>query len=196
MNRFEWLALGLEIWTAIGLVGLAVSAVRRERRKLMQAVGSLMGVWLIYLTILLVVSYRQPETSVPFGKPVCFHALCYTVSRVEDLNGFPARNHTRLLRLTVQLVNHGKDEAQEDLKAYLRDAQRRTWTEAAAVSGNPLDGRVLPGTTVVSEPVFPVAADASGLELVLTHGRSLRHALIIGDPESLGHRLRVLGLDR
>jgi hypothetical protein len=196
MTGLEWLALGLELWTAVGLVGLTVSLVRRERHKLGQAVGSLVGVWLVYLVALLVVSYRQPEVRVPMGNSECFHALCYRVDRVEDLNGFPERNHVRLVRVTVQVANRGKDEAHEDLKGYLRDAQGRRWEQTTGVSGNPLDGRVLARTTVVSEPVFQVANDASGLELVLTHGRSAKHALIIGDAESLGHRMRVMALDR
>ena len=196
MSAFEWLALGLEAWTAVGLLGLATSLIRRERNKLGQALGSLVGVWLVYLVVLLVVSYRQPAVRVPMGNSVCFHALCYRVEKVEDLNGFPARNHARLVRVTVRVTNSGKAEAQEDLKAYLRDAQHRTWDVAMGVSGNPLNGRVLGKTVVMSEPVFQIATDATGLELVLTHGRSVKHALVIGDAESLGHRMRVMGLDR
>jgi hypothetical protein len=48
----------------------------------------------------------------------------------------------------------------------------------------------------VSEPVFKVAQDASGLALVLTHGRWQRGTLIIGGPESLLHRRTIVPLGR
>ncbi len=196
MNRFEYLAMTLELWTTVGLLGLAISLVRRERRKLWQGVGSLVGVWLIYLAVLLVVSYRQPEQRVAMGQPKCFHTLCFAIEQVDEIPGFPARNHVRLVRATVRVVNRGKETAQEDLTASLRDRQGRRWREAAAVSGNPLHGRVLAGGTMVSEPVFQIPADATELQLLLRHGRWSQHLLVIGDPESLGHRERVLMLDR
>lgn len=196
MNRFEYLALALELWTAVGLLGLMISLIRRERRKLWQGVGSLVGVWMIYLAVLLVVSSRQPERRLTMGQPECFHRLCFTAVQVDEVAGFPARNHVRLVRVTVRVVNHGSNAAHEDLTASLQDGQGRRWREAAAVSGNPLNGRVLARGTMVSEPVFQIAADATGLELLLRHGRWSRHALVIGDAESLGHQGEVLVLDR
>ncbi len=196
MNGFEYLALALELWTVVGLLGLTISVVRRERQKLWQGVGSLVGVWVVYLAILAVVSYRQPEQRVAMGQPACFHALCLRVDRVEEIPGFPARDNVRLVRLTVQVTNHGKSETEEDLRAYLRDGQGRAWRLASAVSGNPLDERVLAGQSLVSEPVFQIANNATGLELMLTHAARWQHSLVIGDPESFGHRPRVLVLDR
>ncbi|WP_263383209.1 hypothetical protein [Granulicella arctica] len=199
MNGFEYLALALELWTVVGLLGLTVSLVRREHQKIWQGVGSLVGVWVVYLSVLAVVSHRQPEQRIAMGQPACIHTLCFTVERVEEVPGFPARNHERLLRLTVPVTNRGKSEAQENLRGYLLDAQSRIWALSDAVSGNPLSGRVLAGMTTVSVPVFRLAPDATGLELILRHERWtrwLRHALVIGDPESLGHRPRVMVLDR
>jgi hypothetical protein len=197
MNLWEYLALGLELWTALGLLGLAISLARRERSKLQQGVWSLLGVWVIYLAVLLAVSFHQPEARVPLGQPLCFHAMCFTVERGEELPGFPARNRARLVRVTLRVENRGKTMgAEEGVRAYLRDGQGRQWVETPGVSGNPLDGRVGPGGSVVSEPVFQVAPDATGLAMVLTHGRWSRHTLVIGDAESLGHRVRVMELGR
>jgi hypothetical protein len=197
MSKLEYLALGLELWTAIGLLGLAISLARRERRKLLQGVSSLVGVWLIYLCTLWMVSHRQPEERVTMGKPSCFHTICYTVERVEEVPAqkFSLLPNARLLRVVVHVQNRGKEEAHEALRAYLRDAQGRRWAPSNAVSGNSLSGRMLPGATIVSEPVFQVAKDATGLTMMLTHGRWSRHALVIGDPESLWHRPRVMMLE-
>jgi hypothetical protein len=49
---------------------------------------------------------------------------------------------------------------------------------------------------VVSEPVFKVAANASGLGLVLTHGRWQPGVLVIGDSDSLLHKKTVVELGR
>ncbi len=199
MNGWEYLALALELWTAIGLIGLTISLVRRERQKLWQGVGSLVGVWVVYLVVLGVVSHREPEQRIVMGQPLCMHTLCFTVERVEEVPGFPARNHERLLRLTVPVTNHGAGEMSEDLRGFLLDGQGRVWPVSDAVSGNPLGGRVLAGQTMVSLPVFRLAPEATGLVLMLRHGRWsrwLRHALVIGDPESLGHQRRVMLLDR
>jgi hypothetical protein len=196
MNGWEYLALTLKLWTLVGVIGLTISVIRRERNKLWQGVGSLVGVWVVYLAVLYVVSYRQPEQRVAMGQPACFDAMCFTVERVEEIPGFPPQENVRLARVTVRVTNKGKKEAQEQVRAYLRDAQGRQWEPSNAVSGNPLNERVLPGGTIVSEPVFQLAEDATGLSLVLTHGRWSQHALVIGDPESLGHRLRVMVLDR
>jgi hypothetical protein len=47
---------------------------------------------------------------------------------------------------------------------------------------------------VTSEPVFKVAADATGLALVLTHGRGLPGVLTVGDRDSLFHSLVTVPL--
>ena len=200
MNRWEYLVLGLALWTATGLLGLSISVVRRERRKLGQGVASLIGVWVIYLAALLFVSSREPEQHVAPGRPACFHAMCLTVARVEEVPGYFGRNRvgdgSRLLRVTVRVTNHGQSSAEEKTGAYLRDGQHHVWIETPGLSGNRLDGPVAAGGSVDSEPVFQVAPDATNLGLVLTHGRSSWHRLVIGDPESLAHRPRVLDLGR
>jgi len=196
MNGFEYLALALELWTVMGVLGLSVSLIRRERQKLWKGAGALVGAWAVYLTVLLVVSARQPERRIPMGQPLCFHQLCFAVERVEDLPGFPIRNNERLVRVSVRVTNAGKNEAQESLRGTLVDAQGRRWKASNAVSGNPLGARVLAGGSMVSEPVFRVALDSTGLGLELTHGRRWRQAVVIGDPESFGHRGSVMVLDR
>ena len=49
---------------------------------------------------------------------------------------------------------------------------------------------------MVSQPVFAVAADATGLGLVFTHGRWQPGRLVIGDSDSLLHRRTAVKLDR
>ena len=84
----------------------------------------------------------------------------------------PIRDGRRLVRVSVQVANKGRKTQSEGLIwAYLVDAQGRRWEESAGVGGVGLTARVEGGSSVVSEPVFKVAANAAGLGLVLTHGR-------------------------
>ncbi|MEO6803618.1 MAG: hypothetical protein ABI197_10300, partial [Granulicella sp.] len=71
MSGYEYLALALALWTVLGLIGLTISLVRREREKLLQGASTLVGVWLIYLGVLWVVSHRQPEQQVAMGQANC-----------------------------------------------------------------------------------------------------------------------------
>ncbi len=64
------------------------------------------------------------------------------------------------------------------------------------MNGVGLTARVAGGGSVVSEPVFKVAADATGLGLVFTHGRWQPGVLVIGDSDSLLHRKTVVELGR
>ena len=92
------------------------------------------------------------------------------------------------------MVNRGhtRPESERGLRAYLTDAQGRRWTEVPGLSGVLLTTRVAAGATTVSEPVFRLPRDASGLGLVLAHDPLFPGRLVIGDPESLLHRPEVM----
>jgi len=133
---------------------------------------------------------------VAIGQDQCFDEMCFAVTGVQELPGYLIRDGSRLVRVSVRISNHGKQKPQSEklLKAYLMDKQGRRWAESTAISGVRLTGRVAAGNSVVSEPVFKVAKDATGLRLVLTHGRRQPGILVIGDPDSLLHRPTVVWL--
>src|SRR6266702_3281569 len=189
MRATELLLLGLAGWTAIGVVGLGVSLRRGERQRVRQGVAWLVGVWAVYLCVVIGVSLGQRQRVVAVGEPQCFDEMCFTVIRVEEVPGFLIRDGRRLLRVPVQVRNRGR-KAQRDgsIRAYLVDGQGRRWEMSPGVNGVELTARVTGGGSVVSQPVFKVAADASGLGLVLTHGRWQPGVLVIGDSDSLLHR--------
>ncbi len=197
MKATELLLLGLVGWTAIGVVGVGVSARRGERERVRRGLGWLFGVWVVYLSVVIGVSLGQGQRVVAMGKPQCFDEMCFTVTRVEEVPGFLIRDGRRLLRVSVQVTNQGRKAQREGLiRAYLVDAQGRRWEMSQGVNGVELTTRVAGGASVVSEPVFKVAADASGLGLVLTHGRWQPGVLVIGDSDSLLHRKTVVELGR
>jgi hypothetical protein len=197
MKATELFLLGLVGWTAIGVIGVGVALSRGERQRVRRGVGWLVAVWVVYLCLVIGVSLGQGRTVLAMGEPQCFDEMCFTVTRVEEVPGFLIRDGRRLLRVSVKVTNRGRKAQSEKLiRAYLVDGQGRRWEESAGVNGVGLTARVAGGSSVVSEPVFKVAADASGLGLVLTHGRWQPGVLVIGDSDSLLHKRTVVALGR
>jgi hypothetical protein len=197
MKTTEILLLGLVGWTAIGVIGVSVSFWRGERQRVRRGVGWLIGVWVVYLCVLIGVSLGQRQRVVAMGEPQCFGEMCFRVTRVEEVPGFLIRDGRRLLRVSVQVGNKGRKAQRDELiRAYVVDGQLRRWEMSPGVNGVELTARVTGGGSVMSEPLFKVAADASGLGLVLTHGRWQPGLLVIGDSDSLLHRKTVVGLGR
>ena len=197
MKATELLLLGLVGWTGIGVLGLGVSMWRGQRERVGRGVGWLAGVWLLYLCVLVAVSLAQRQRVVAIGEPQCFDDMCFTVTRVEQLPGFLIRDGRRLVRVSVRVTNQGRKAQSEKLiRVYLVDAQARRWEMSPGVDGVPLTTRVMAAESVVSEPVFKVAANATELRLVFTHGGSQPGVLVIGDSDSWLHRRTVVRLQR
>ncbi len=197
MKATELLLLALVGWTAIGVLGVAVSQVRGERKQVRRGVSWLVGAWVVYLFVLVGVSMGQRQRVVKMGEPQCFDEMCFTVTGVEEVPGFLIRDGRRLVRVSVRVTNNGRRAQSEGLiRAYLVDGQRRRWEESPGVNGVGLTARVGGGDSVVSEPVFKVAADATGLGLVFTHGRWQPGVVVIGDSDSWLHRRTVVELGR
>jgi hypothetical protein len=196
MKVAELLLLGLAGWTAIGVLGVTVRLWRGETRRARRGVASLAAVWVMYLSVLAGVSLRQKQKVVAMGEPQCFDEMCFTVTEAEEVPGFLIRDGRRLIRVRVRVVNRGRKAQSEGLIwTYLVDAQGRRWKESPGVNGVGLTAKVAGGGAVVSEPVFKVAADATGLGLVLTHGRWQPGVLVIGDSDSWLHRRTVVKLE-
>jgi hypothetical protein len=197
MKATELLLLGLVGWTAIGVIGVGASARRGERQRVRRGVAWLVGVWVVYLCVVIGVSLGQGQRVVAMGEPQCFDEMCFRVIGVEEVPGFLIRDGRRLVRVSVKVTNRGRKAKRDGLiRAYLVDGQGRRWEMSPGVNGVELTTRVAGGGSVVSEPVFKVAGDISGLGLVLTQGRWQPGVLVIGDSDSLLHRKTVVALGR
>jgi hypothetical protein len=188
-----WLLMG---WTVLGVLGLSLSLWRRERDKVIRGFVWLAATWAIYLAMLVGTSLTQPQRVVAMGKDQCFHEMCFAVTGVEEVPGFLIHDGSRLLRVSVRVSNRGRGgvESERKIRAYLVDAEGRRWDEPEGLSGVRLTEKVGSGRSVVSEPVFKVPHDATGLELVLTRGWRQPHTLVIGDSDSLLHKKTVVRL--
>lgn len=196
MNVRELLLVGLVGWTAIGAVGVTVSFAKREHAKAMRNLAWIIGVWVIYLGVLIGVSLRQKQRVVAIGQQQCFNAMCFTVIRVDEIPEFPVQNGKRLVRVVVRVTNSSRKQASDGrMQVYLVDAQGRQWGELPGLSGIRLTTEVAAQGSVLSEPVFGVTANATGLRLVFTQGKRQPGVLVIGDSDSLLHRRTVVPLE-
>ncbi|HZY74114.1 MAG TPA: hypothetical protein VFE22_13495 [Edaphobacter sp.] len=195
MNLREFLLFALAGWTAIGAAGVTISLARRERSKALRNLLWILGVWAVYMAVLLWASRTQPQKVVALGQDQCFGEMCFAVTGAQEMPG-PTGDGSRLVRVSVRLSNHSAEKAQSDgrIRAYLVDSRSRSWAEAAAVSGVRLTARLTAGGSAVSQPVFRVPRDTAGLALVFTHGHGWPGALVIGDSDSLLHRRTVVRL--
>jgi hypothetical protein len=202
MSFWDLLLLILVGWTVLGSIGVAISLFLGERAKALRHLGWIFGIWAGYLAVLMGASLMQPLKIVAMGQDQCFGDVCFAVTGVEEVPRYLVQDGSRLVRVSVRvsnrISNRGRGKIQSDglVRAFLLDSRGRQWEESTGISSVPLTTRVPAGSSVMSEPVFKVAKDASGLALVLTHGRWQRGALIIGGPESLLHRRTIVPLDR
>lgn len=198
MNLRELLLLVLVGWTAVGAAGITISLLRRERPKAVRHSLWILAVWALYMAVLVMVSLTQPQKVVALGQDQCFDEMCFAVTGVQELPGYLIQDGSRLVRVSVRISNHGKKKTQSErlIQAYLADAQGREWAESTAVSGVRLTARVAANDSVISQPVFKVAKDATGLRLIFTDGHRQPGVLVIGDSDSLLHRRTVVWLGR
>ena len=191
---------GLVLWTAIGLGGSLVWRLRGDRTRARQGLLWIAGLWAVYLLVLFTVSWRQPAKVLAVGAEQCFDEMCFAVEGADEVDGFWAKGQERerLVRARVRVSNRARGQPQSEglIRAYLVDAQGRRWEEVRGLSGVRLTAKIAAGDTVLSEPVFRVARDATGLCLVLTHGRWQPGVLVVGDPDSWMHRPTVMRLNR
>ena len=189
------LLLGLVLWTGLGLAGLAVARFRGERRRFRRGATTLGAIWLGYLVILAAVSLKQPARIYGLGQAAgqerCFGTMCFAVTGAEEPEGFWVRGQERerLLRVIVRVTNRDHEHSghEEGLAAYLMDAQGRRWEPLRGLSGVRLTTTVAAGGVILSEPVFQVGKDSTGLRLVLAHTSWTWARLKIGDAESYFH---------
>jgi hypothetical protein len=194
----ELLLLVLTGWTVIGILGVTLSFIRRERVQARRHLAWIGGIWLLYIAILLTVSLTAYPRTVARGQEQCFGTLCLTVVQTEVMPGYLTTRGERLLRVSVRLTNRSQDKRLGDkhLKAYLVDSRNRRWYEVPGLQGVRLSTSVAPGDSIVSTPVFKVAGDAKEFRLVFTRGRGLPNALLLGDRDSLAHPTIAVPLER
>ena len=185
-------------WTVLGTIGMLISLFLGERARALRHIAWIFGIWAVYLALVMGTSLMQPRKIVALGQDQCFGDVCFAVTGVEEVPGFLVHDGSRLVRVAVRVSNRGRGEIERDghVQAFLLDSRGRRWDEATAISSVPLTSAVPAGSSVMSQPVFKVAKDASGMALVLTHGRWQRGVLIIGGPESLLHRRTIVPLGR
>ena len=197
MKVTEFLLFGVAGWCAIGIVGIAISFFKGRRREALKHASPLALVGGIYLLVLLGSSLVQKQRIVAIGQDQCFHEMCFAVVGVDEVPGLVTGDDARVERVAIRVTNHsGSAQAEELIRAYIVDSRGRVSQPLPGLSGNPLNARVAAGGQILSQPMFQVAMDSSGLGLVLTRGPWQTSRLVIGDSDSLGHRRTMVALGK
>src|ERR1700722_20403188 len=127
MSLQELLLIALVGWTAIGIVGVVIALARRERVRVRKGLIWLVGVWVIYLGVLIGTSLLQPRRVVPMGQDQCYDEMCFAVMAVEEVPRYlgltGVGDGSRLVRVTVRVTNRGRGKAESEglIRAYLVD---------------------------------------------------------------------------
>ena len=184
-------------WCAIGLLGTLLSLARGRRSEALKHAAWVAVVGGMYLMLLLATSIVQRQRVIAIGQDQCFGTMCFRVTAVDEVPGLVAGSTDRVVRVRIAVSNRGTSSDEETgLRAYLLDSQGRPWDALPGLSGNPLSSRVAANSEVVGQPMFRVAANSTGLGLVLTHGTWQRRQLILGDSDSLAHKPTIVDLGR
>ncbi len=197
MKAAELLLFGVAGWCVIGAVGIAVSLAKGRRQEASRHAAWLALVAGIYLLAVLGVSVAQKQRIVLMGQDQCFDEMCFAVVGVTEVPGLVAGDDGKVERVSIRVVNHGHSaEAEGLIQAYLVDSRGRISEPLPGLSGNRLNARVAAESQMLSQPMFRVAGDATGLGLVLTHGSWQPGRLVLGNSDSLAHRRTIVTLSK
>jgi hypothetical protein len=197
MKIAVWLFFAVAGWCAIGLLGTVVSLARNRRAEAVKNVAWVTTVAGVYLVVLLAVSAFQTQRVVAIEQNQCFGSMCFRVIGVDEVPGLVSGATDRVVRVRIAIANRGRSAAEEPaIRAYLLDSRGRRWVTLPGLTGNRLTSRISGESEIVSQPMFRVGIDATGLGLVLTHGSWQSRNLIIGDSDSVAHKPTIVALGR
>ncbi|MBB5059244.1 hypothetical protein HDF16_003967 [Granulicella aggregans] len=197
MKIAVWLFFAVAGWCAIGLLGTVVSLARNRRAEAVKNVAWVTTVAGVYLVVLLAVSAFQKQRVVAIEQNQCFGSMCFRVIGVDEVPGLVSGATDRVVRVRIAIANRGRSAAEEPaIRAYLLDSRGRRWVTLPGLTGNRLTSRIAGESEIVSQPMFRVGSDATGLGLVLTHGSWQSRNLIIGDSDSVAHKPTIVALGR
>ena len=189
--------------TAVVLGALARPSASKRLLKAL-AVG-----WGAYLSIVFLVAAATPQRIIPMNQDLCFDDMCFAVVNVQTVpqlssGGQPLRAEGVFYIVTVRVSNHARGRAmsEQGLHALLWSGGHEYQTSSAGQSvwdaGHPqnasLTTRLRPGQSVLSDHVFDVGIQASGLGLVLDSGFTPGYFVIGECP--LFHNPTILRLSR
>jgi hypothetical protein len=179
----------LAAWTLLGALGTFIAHRQGDRPKSRRYGLTIATVWVVYVAALLLAARLQPQRIIPQGQPECFEHVCYSVVSVQSVGEYKGMGGGQLVQVSIRIANRGEEaKATTGLAPYLIDATGRIWPQTAGLGGVPLTRRLPAGAEATSEPIFRVQGTPPGLALVLTRHHTGWHWMVIGDPDSPGHK--------
>lgn len=151
-------------FTAIAVARFALSGQFGRARRIL--VRLLVGA-AAYMAVVIAVSLIAPRRVVTLGDPHCFDDWCVAVAGVR--RAADGRN----IRFTVDLRLYSRarrvSQRENNLAVYLTDARGQRYDPLADDSVVPFNVLLGPGESAMASRSFLVPAEATGVDIVITH---------------------------
>jgi hypothetical protein len=212
MSIFELLLLAMALGTVIAFVTIVIGMLRRQWIFVRQLLGSLLFVWILYLTVGAIIAISTPQRIVAIGSERCFDEMCFSVTgfrrapRIEGGGSVTlAHGIFYILDVRVSSKSLGRSQHETGRKAMLIDAGGHVYDLSAEgmralrnVEGpSPsLDSDLQPGESVLAKLVFDLPKDVK--RPVFTLGSSLLiypPRIVIADDMHFLHKPTIVPLD-
>jgi hypothetical protein len=182
---FELLFIAFVLISLALLITAVVLAVGARGYRAKRLVTMLGVSWIIYLSIVFLVSAVTPQEIIPANQDLCFDEMCFGVVSTQTVYELGPSNHRvsakgafRMVTVRVSSRARRRVQSEQGLRALLWSPGREYQVSASAQNAwevahpenAPLTSRLLPGQSVLSNQVFDVPKDALDLALVLSHG--------------------------
>lgn len=178
---FEALFLLGALLSTVGLVAAVVLLIRRRFTAGNRLLLTLAISWAAYLSIVFLVAAMARPQIVPLNHDLCFDEMCFAVANVATTRRIGSATASGIFYVvTVRVSNHARGRAQSELGlcALLWSGDRRIEPSSIAQREGveshpdslPLTARIQPGQSILSEQVFDVPTQATGLGLFFSHG--------------------------
>ena len=143
----------------------------------------------VYFTLLLAVSFAQPQHVLHVGDLRCWDDWCLTV---ENVRQSPENGRARY-DVALRISSHALRVSQRalDAKVYLVDHQGRRYDPLPDDSAIPLNILLHPGESIPTSRTFTLPPDAREVGLIANHGVGPA-SFIIGDESSFFHKRTVV----
>ncbi|HEY4365325.1 MAG TPA: hypothetical protein VGN17_30465 [Bryobacteraceae bacterium] len=143
----------------------------------------------VYLTLLLAVSFAQPQRVLHTGDLRCWDDWCMTVERVQRSTESGEARYDVALRISSRALR--VNQRALDAKVYLVDDQGHRYSPVKDDSAIPLNVLLHPGESLPTARSFTLPEDARNVGLIANHGDGPGN-FIIGDEASFFHKRTVV----
>ncbi|MGB7265949.1 MAG: hypothetical protein WBC92_10585 [Terracidiphilus sp.] len=185
MMLFELFFLAFVFVSIVAAIGGVAAVVRGARRTGKRIFVGLAISWVVYFSVVAIVSATTPQRIIPIGQDGCFDEMCSAVIHAETAGELGPPGQTvkaqgifYVITMRVSNLSRGRAQREGGLRALLWAAGKSyevspdgqsAWETANGATAR-LTAQLQPGESIESVQVFDLPKDALTPGLVLSHG--------------------------